>query len=437
MRGEHRLWRGFAIVAVAGMVAVGLAATSAGAQSGAAPGVTAKTVKLGYIYPGSGFVAPSYAGADKAFQARIDRQNAQGGVNGRKIETEIIDDNSSGANLTGAQDLVQNRHVFAVINASPFAFLSYRFLRDAGVPVIGGLTDGTYYGEKGNENVISSQGNTAPFNGLAYDSAYRVMKMLGATKTAGIGVAVSPASALNTQASQEYAAPGVGLEAVYTNTAVALGADPGPLVLGIKNAGADALYAPIDVAAELAIVQGLQQNGVNMKANIMVAGYGQDILSSPVASTLGANTVFQSYYKPVELNDKATKQFKSDLKKYAGFTGAPVVGQYQGYTAAELAILGLEQAGKNPTRQGFVDGIHELGTYDQAGLACQPIDVSLENFGKSATTQCAYYTQIKNGKFVLFNKGKPITGRLVGPPALLKANATGNAAPATTTTAAR
>ncbi len=228
----------------------------------------------------------------------------------------------------------------------------------------------------------------------------------------------------------------MGLKAVYTNASMALGAEPGPLVLGIKNAGADALYAPIDVAAELAIVQGLQQNGVDMKANIMVAGYGQEILDSPAASTLGSNTVFQSYYKPVELNDKATKQFKADLKKYGGFTGAPDVGQYQGYTAAELAILGLQHAGKNPTRQGFVDGIRKMGTYDQAGLACQPVDVSLENFGKSPTTQCAYYTQIKNGKFVLYNGGKAIDGKLVGPPALLKANATGNAALATTTTAA-
>jgi ABC-type branched-subunit amino acid transport system substrate-binding protein len=431
----------FSRAAVAATVTVvvalgGLVATSAGAQSGTDPGVTAKTVKLGYIWVGSGSVAPSFKGADKAFQARIDRQNAQGGVNGRKIVTEVVDDQSSAANLTGAQDLARNRKVFAVINNSPFAFLSYRFLRDAGVPVIGGLTDGTYYGEKGNENVISSQGNTAPFNGLAYDSAYRVMKQLGATKTAGIGLSISPVSALNTEATQKYAAPALGLKAVYTNTAMGLGADPGPLVLGIKNSGADALYAPIDVAAEVAIIQGLQQNGVKMKANIMVAGYGQDILDSPTASTFGPETVFQSYYKPVELNDTATKQFKSDLKKYAGFTGAPVVGQYMGYISAELAILGLQHAGKTPTRQGFIDGIHQMGTYDQAGLACQPIDVSLTNFGKSPTTQCAYYTQIKNGKFVLYNKGKPIAGKLVGPPALLKANATGNAAPTTTTTAA-
>ena len=61
------------------------------------------------------------------------------------------DDQSSGQNLTAAQDLVQNDHVFAVVNESPFAFSSYRCLQDQGVPMIGAGTDGTYYQEKGND----------------------------------------------------------------------------------------------------------------------------------------------------------------------------------------------------------------------------------------------------------------------------------------------
>ena len=69
---------------------------------------------------------------DKACQARVDAQNAKGGVNGRKIDLETVDDKSAGANLTAAQDLVQNRNVFAVVNNSSFAFLAYRYLKDAG-----------------------------------------------------------------------------------------------------------------------------------------------------------------------------------------------------------------------------------------------------------------------------------------------------------------
>jgi branched-chain amino acid transport system substrate-binding protein len=420
---------------LAGLAFAGLAASSATAQSGNAPGVTAKSVKLGYIFSETGVAGSTGKNAGKAFQARIDRQNAHGGVNGRKIETEIIDDASSAANLTGAQDLVQNRNVFMVVDNSAFAFLSYRYLLGAGVPMIGCGCDGNYYGQKGNESIFSVTGNAGPFTGLGYDSVAKVMKQLGATKSGGLGYGVSASSSASVKNFQEYAAPAQGLDPVYTNTSVDFGtSDVGPLVLGIKNAGADALYLPMVASTDLAIVQGLEQNGVTMKANMLATGYGQDLLDSPAASTLKDNTVFFQTYKPVELKDKATKQFQADLKKYSGLDGVPDYGQYTGYLAGELAVLGLQNAGKTPTRQGFVDGLRTLGTYDGAGLVCKPIDISLTNFGKYPPTSCAYFMQVKNGKFVVYDKGKPVIGKLVGAPAALEANATGNPDLATTTT---
>ncbi len=38
---------------------------------------------------------------------------------------------------------------------------------------------------------------------------------------------------------------------------------------------------------------------------------------------------------------------------------------------------------------------------------------------------CQYFVTFKNGKFVVMNNGKPIFGKLVGDPALIKANAEG------------
>jgi branched-chain amino acid transport system substrate-binding protein len=418
-------------------ISLGFTATGAGAQSEPTPGVTAKTVKLGYIFSGTGVAGSTGKNAGKAFQARIDRQNAHGGVNGRKIETEIIDDASSGANLTAAQDLVQNRKVFMVVDNSAFAFLSYRYLLSQGVPMIGCGCDGNYYGAKGNESFFSITGNAGPFTGLGYDTVAKMMKQLGATKTGGLGYGVSASSSASVRNFQDYAAPAQGLDPVYTNTSVDFGtSDVSPLVLGIKNAGADALYLPMVASTNLAVVQGLEQNGVTMKANMLATGYGQDLLDSPAAAMLKDNTAFFQTYKPVELRDKATKQLQTDLKKFASLDGVPDYGQYTGYIAAELAILGLENAGKTPTRQGFVDGLRKLGTYNGAGLLCRPADISLTNFGKNAPNSCGYFMHVKNNKFVVMNKGKPITGKLVGAPSALAANTTGNPDLVTTTTAA-
>ena len=49
-----------------------------------------------------------------------------------------------------------------IVNQSPFAFLTYRYLLDSGVPMIGAGSDGTYYQQKGNENILSSGGQRHP-----------------------------------------------------------------------------------------------------------------------------------------------------------------------------------------------------------------------------------------------------------------------------------
>jgi ABC-type branched-subunit amino acid transport system substrate-binding protein len=435
-RTQRRSVRVVATLGVAVLAGAGLVVGGAGAQSTNPPGVTAKTVKVGYIYSGTGVAASSFKGADKAFQARIDRANAAGGVNGRKIETELIDDLSSGANLTGAQDLVQNRKVFAVVNNSPFAFLSYRYIESQGVPLIGGGYDGTYYGEPGNENIISALGNVVSSPGLTNTNLVKAIKDRGGTKVAALAYGASASSSAAAKAVQQYGVPALGLKAAYTNTSVDFGtSDVGSLVLGIKNAGADASVLLMVPSTNIAIVQGLAQNGVTMKANVLLTGYGQDLLDSPAAATLGPETLFYSQYVPVELKTKATRQFQADLKKYAGYEGVPSYGQYLGYITGELIVLGLQQAGASPTRQGFIDGLHKLGTFDGAGLACKPLDISLTNYGKTASTGCAYYMYVKDGKFVVLNHGKPVIGKTVGSPELLKQNAEGPSA-ATTTTAA-
>jgi ABC-type branched-subunit amino acid transport system substrate-binding protein len=424
-------------VAVASLAAVALFTTTAVAQSSEnVPGVTNKEVKFGFIWSGTGVASSTFQGSDKACQARVDRANREGGVNGRKIKIEYLDDKSSGANLTGAKDLVENRDVFGVINNSSFGFLSYRYLKDAGVPMIGGGFDGTYYGEKGNEGILSALGNSAPFTGLAYDNLTKLMKQAGAKKVAAVAYGASSSSVASAQTLMDYAAPASGLDPVYFNKTVEFGtSDVGPLGLGIKNAGADAAYMPMVAESNLALVQNLEQNGVQMKFNALMTGYGQSLLDSATAKTLKPNTYFMQTYKPVELNDASTKQFVADLKK-VGITGVPDYGKYTGYITCDLAITALEQQGKNPSRETFASKFRALGKYDAAGLNCRPYDVGLDTFGKFPATGCIFGTQVKNGKFVVVNKGKPVIGKLVGSKAALEANATGNPSLVTTTTAA-
>lgn len=432
-RWGRRLSVATALALFGSVVVVG----SAGAQT-ADPGVTDSSVKLGFISAETGAAASTGNGAGEACKARVDRANSEGGVNGRKIELIAVDDQSSPTNLDKAKDLVENRKVFALVNDSALAFFSSRYLADAGLPVIGGGFDGSYYYEAGNENIFSGLGKGAPVPGLTYDTGAQMMKKLGAKKLAAIGYGISQSSSENAKANYDFAAPAQGLEGVYLNTSVDFGStDVGPVVLGIKNSGADAVYMPLNSSTNLAIVQGLQQNGAQMKANIMATGYGQELLDSPVASILTASDVFQTGFRPVELGGKGIKQFMKDRKKYTSLTGIPDWGEYTGYVTCDIFVTGLELAGKNLTRQGFIDALRSQDAYDAAGLTCAPYDFTMKNYGKVAETSCQWYAVVKDGKFQILNKGKPIVGKLVGKPSLIaQYGPDASGAPVTTTVAA-
>ncbi len=228
------------------------------------------------------------------------------------------------------------------------------------------------------------------------------MKAQGAKKVASLGYGISPSSSEAAKSFNKYTVPSQGLDAVYTNTTVDFGStDVSPLVLGIKNAGADAAFYAMNGNTNLAIAQGLKQNGVNMKAQLMATGYGQDLLDQPIANQLGPSVIFTQGWAPVEAKTTATKQFQADLKKYANSTGVPDFGIYTGYIDCDLAILGLKQQGKNLDQSTFADDLRKLGHVNPAGLNCQDLDISAANYGKSPSTICEWAVIVKNDKFVV------------------------------------
>ena len=206
------------------------------------------------------------------------------------------------------------------------------------------------------------------------------MKALGASKVAAIGYGVSPSSSAAVKSLQQFAVPELGLDPVYTNTSVDFGtSDVGPLVLGMKSAGANAGWYAMDLSTNLALAQGLIQNGVKMKAQLMATGYGHELLEQPVSKTLGPDIILTTGWAPVELKTKATKRFQSDLEKYADFTDVPDFGIYTGYIDCDLAIMGLEKQGDDLDPSTYWKALRSVGTYNAGGgLGCTNSSLSLE-----------------------------------------------------------
>src|SRR5262245_32370577 len=111
-------------------VLIGLPALAAGCgtprASGAAtsscptlePGVTPTSIRIGLVAPDSGppGIVGLFAGARSAVNARVELENARGGVEGRRIELVWRDDEATGAGFSLAvRHLVDTEGVFGLV----------------------------------------------------------------------------------------------------------------------------------------------------------------------------------------------------------------------------------------------------------------------------------------------------------------------------------
>ena len=178
--------RAIALAAIAGLAVTGLVATGAGAQTSTDPGVTDKDVTIGFISSQTGVaVVDAQERTTSPARRGSTRRTPRAASTGARSTLQYIDDQSSGANLTAAQDLVQNRKRVRGDRQLGLRVPRLPLPERQDVPMIGGGFDGSYYYDKGNENIISGLGDGTPVPGLTYDTATRVMKQWGPRRWRG------------------------------------------------------------------------------------------------------------------------------------------------------------------------------------------------------------------------------------------------------------
>uniref|UniRef100_UPI002AD43A56 ABC transporter substrate-binding protein n=1 Tax=Frankia sp. Cr1 TaxID=3073931 RepID=UPI002AD43A56 len=111
----------------------------------AVPGISRTSARLGLIYPESGDTQTTFAPASAGIDARFAVENAHGGVDGRLLSYQWIDDASdNGTNLFAARTLVEEHGVFGILEASDASAGSVEYLHNQGIPVLGIGTDPTW-----------------------------------------------------------------------------------------------------------------------------------------------------------------------------------------------------------------------------------------------------------------------------------------------------
>jgi ABC-type branched-subunit amino acid transport system substrate-binding protein len=400
----------------------GSATTSSGGPATTAGGkATGSPIKIGFIYSATGGASSSYVNSQWGAEARVDAQNDAGGVNGHPIQLEIADDTSTPAgNNLAAQEVVQQKGVFGVIEDSSLAFGGVKYLNSQKIPVTGAAVDGPEWGQQPYTNMFSVTVPTdGPIGGVnyTYTNLGVFLKDIGITSLAG--AAINSPSAIQGLDDSFYAAQLSGIKNCYKNTSVPFAAfDFTPLALSVKTANCDGVLGLMGLSGDVALSSAVKQTGSQAK-QVYATCYDQNLLDEPTALAASQGNYCEVSVANFGDPNDAAKTMLANLAKYTPFKGGiPSLNINFGYTAADLMIKGLEMAGSTPSREQFISNLRTVTSYDADGLLPSP--VSFANFatvGMLPATECGYYVQVKGNTYVpVPADGKAVCGNRVAVP---------------------
>ena len=388
--------------------------TASGSLLASGPGITPTTIKLGYITSQTGIAASSFKGGDAGAIARVDLQNAQGGVDGRKIVLVTADDGTIGPKAAG-QQLVENQGVFGVVDISAFVVAAAPYFQQQGVPVTGAGIDGPEWGQQPYSNMFSfGPPSYTPFDGkfYTYDDTGRFLKSIGVTKLASLAYGISASSIQSNKSTIQASAP-YGVSNCYEDDSVQFGQSAFTTeALAVQRKGCNGTVSAMVDASDVGLSASLKQAGVAAK-QFYYTGYDQTVLDDSNASA-----ALDGAYFPASPNftnpPTGIQQMINALHEYApGVQGIPSLGVWASYFATDVMIEGLEAAGANPTRQSFITNLHNVSHYDGHGLFTQGplIFTGFGTVAMFAPQMCTDYVELEGGKFVTVAKN--VCGKLV------------------------
>jgi branched-chain amino acid transport system substrate-binding protein len=387
-----------AAVAVGAVGALLLAACGGGSSGGSGGSSTGASApyKIGVLIDATGPGADLVSGT-KGVQAYVAYVNGNPSkFNNVRLTTVVADDGTTAAGaLSGAQKLVQQDHVSAIVSVSSVLYAAEPYLLHAGIPVFGSGFDGPEWNDQANTNMFTVAPND-------YTKVYGVpgtfFKSIGVTKCAAVGFSDSPSSSKAAAISNQ-SCEVAGIPNPYIDLVKFADTDVGPIALNIQKSGADALNLLISPTTGFGIASVLGSLGAKMKSILFADGYGGDLLSSPAGVKAAQGYDFESQIAPLELNTPATQLMTANLA-LAGVHTDPTFGESSAYGATAALAAGAKAAGPGASPATLITKSRQVTGFTMDGLLGTPLDFA----SYSPTRECTYIVKLEGNKFVPLSK---------------------------------
>ena len=387
-----------AVVTVTVVAAACSNATNTASTGGSgAPGVTSTSITVGSIANVSGILSSDFAPIVAGVKAYFSMVNAQGGVDGRKLVlgSQQDDQGNPTTDLSVAQKLVEQDHVFAIVGVGTPFFGAASYLAHQGVPTFGYQVSSDW--EDG-PSLFGTYGSFLDYSKGVMADAY-VATQLHATSVGVIAYGVPQSAAACQAAVQGFGS--FGIPVGFQDLSFGFGADPTGDVLQMKSHHVDLVFTCLDVSGNVAVTRALNQNGQAGVHQVWLNGYDRSTLQQYGSLMNGvtievqhvpfeAATSFPGVYPGMETYIK-------EMQKYQPSSTYDEVA-LEGWIDAATFVAGLQAVGKDVTQAKLVAAINKFTTWTGQGLM-PPLDWTTSHGDTGKGPWCNAYVVAQNGQF--------------------------------------
>jgi ABC-type branched-subunit amino acid transport system substrate-binding protein len=388
---------------VVSALVVAPAASDAASSGGTAPGVTSNSITVGTISTQTGELASNFSSLIYGEKAYYQYINAQGGVNGRKIDYKYqLDDGGNPTTFNQlANTLINQDHVFAVTGVAT-AFFSPNLFVESGTPTYGYNVTGNWAGPP---NLFAAGGSVQYYPAEGPIVGF-VSKQTKSPKLAFVAYGVA-ASAASCQAGAK-ALSANGFQVVYTDFKVSYpGTTVATDVQRMKQAGANMVVSCMDVQGNVTMARAIQQYGLKM-TQLWFSGNDQTTLKANKSLMQGVyfSTAHVPYTAPTSIYP-GLKLYLTQMKKYEPKYVNDEIA-IQGWESAALFVQGVKMAGNNLTQANVVKMTNTLTSFT-AGDLTAPTNWKTGGHSGHAPPYCGAYIKAQGTQYVpTLNKGKNV-----------------------------
>ena len=333
----------------------------------AAPGVDDSRILFGQSAALGGPAAALGTGMRLGILAAFKEANDAGGVHGRKLELKSYDDGyEPDRAIANTNKLIDEDQVFALIGAvgTPTSKATQPIATAKKVPFIGPFTGAGFLRKKENSNVINvratyDQETEAWIKHLTEDLGFRNIAILYQDDGFGrVGLA-------GVKKAMEKRGLKLSAEGTYPRNTTAVK----KALLSIRKAKPEAVvmvgaYKPI--AAFIKLAHKAKMNPVFVNISFV----GSSALSKELGKDGAGVVITQVVPFPWDTSLPVVAAYQKALKAYDA-KAEPGFVSLEGYLVGRLTVEALKKAGKDLTRQAFLDAVYNTGRFDFGGAVLE------------------------------------------------------------------